>query len=152
MGPETVSLKPVKSKQVIMKNKILNYHPLDTDIAILLLRLSFGGLFVYYGLTKIIGYDEILPMFTDIIGIGPKTSFILVIFAEFFCGLLVTIGFLTRISVIPIFITMTVAFFVAHANDPFSMKALPFLFWLMSFVIFILGSGRYSVDNLLLKR
>lgn len=135
-----------------MKTLFFDYKSLNTDLASLLLRIFFGGLFIYYGFIKLIAFDEILPMFQDFIGIGSKLSLILVIFAEFFCGILVTIGFLTRLSVIPIFITMFVAYFIAHANDPFQNKGLPFLFLLLCFVIFVLGSGRYSVDKLLFSQ
>src|SRR5688500_13780174 len=135
-----------------MKNGLLSYRPLNADLAILLLRLTFGGLFIFHGYTKLIAFDEILPHFTDIIGIGAKLSFILVIFAEFFCGILVTIGLFTRLSVIPIFITMAVAYFIAHSKDPFTTKELAFVFMLLSIVIFIAGSGRYSVDGLIQAR
>ena len=91
--------------------KILSYQSPNTDLAALLLRLIFGGLFVRYGYNKVVAYDQILPMFQDLIGIGSKLSFNLTIFAELFCGFLVLIGFFTRLSVIPIFITMAVAFF-----------------------------------------
>jgi putative oxidoreductase len=101
---------------------------------------------------KVAAYNQILPMFGDIIGIGSKLSFNLVIFAELICGFFVLIGFLTRLSVIPIFITMVVAYFVAHAKDPFDMKAIAFIFMLLSNVVFILGSGRYSVDRILTKK
>lgn len=101
---------------------------------------------------KLSSYNEILPNFPDLIGIGSKLSFILVIFAEFVCGFLVAIGLLTRLSVIPIFITMIVAFFIAHANDPFQEKALAFVFLFLSIVIFVLGSGRFSVDKFLFTR
>jgi len=133
-------------------NKILSYQPFNTDIAALLLRLIFGGLFVRYGYMKISAYDQILPMFGDIIGIGAKLSFNLVIFAELFCGFFVLTGFLTRLTVIPIFITMLVAFFIAHAKDPFDVKSLPFVFLLLSLVVFVLGSGRYSIDRLILMK
>jgi putative oxidoreductase len=135
-----------------MQNKIISIHPLSTDLAILLLRLIFGGLFVRYGYMKIASYDQILPMFGDIIGIGAKLSFHLVIFAEFFCGLFVLLGLFTRLSVVPIFITMIVAYFVAHAKDPFDTKAVAFIFMVSSVVVFILGSGNYSVDNLIFRR
>ena len=92
--------------------------------------------------------NEILPQFPDLIGIGSKFSFILVIFAELVCGFLVTIGYLTRLAIIPIFITMIVAYFLAHADDEFKTKTLPFVFLLLSVVIFILGSGKYSIDKL----
>lgn len=134
-----------------MNNKILSYQSLHTDFAALFLRLIFGCLFVYYGYQKIFSYDQILPMFGDIIGIGSKLSFNLVIFAELFCGFFVLIGFLTRLTVIPIFFTMFVAYFIAHANDPFQAKQLALVYLLLSVVIFVLGSGRFSVDQLILK-
>jgi putative oxidoreductase len=54
-----------------------------------------------------------------------------VIFAEFVCGFFVLIGLFTRLSVVPIFITMVVAYFVAHAKDPFDMKAVAFIFMVL---------------------
>ncbi len=132
--------------------KIFDYTSLNTDLAALFLRLIVGGLFfAHYGYQKITSYDEILPVFGDIIGIGSKLSFNLVIFAEFFCAFFVLIGFLTRLTVIPIFITMAVAFFIAHAKDAFDVKALAFIFLLLSIVVFVLGSGRFSIDRLLFK-
>jgi putative oxidoreductase len=135
-----------------MKNQILHYRALNTDLGSLLLRLIFGGLFVYYGYNKFVAYDAILPQFPDLIGIGSKTSFILVIFAELICGFFVAIGFLTRLSVIPIFITMIVAYFIAHAKDPFDAKQIAFVYLLLSIVIFVLGSGKFSVDRLIFKQ
>ena len=134
-----------------MKKTLRGFESLNTDLASLFLRLIYGSLFVHYGYTKFISYDEILPQFPDIIGIGSKFSFILVIFAELICGFLVTIGYLTRLAIIPIFITMIVAYFLAHANDEFQAKTLPFVFLLLSFVIFILGSGKYSIDKVTWK-
>lgn len=135
-----------------MKNNILSYQALNTDLAALLLRIIFGGLMAYHGYTKVIAFDQILPVFTDIIGIGAKNSFILLIFAELGCGLLVVLGLLTRLSVIPIFISMFVAYFVAHGKDPFQVKELAFVFMLLPLVIFVLGSGKYSIDNMLFKK
>ena len=137
---------------MVRNNKLLSHQSLNTDLAALLLRLIFGGLFVRYGYNKVIAYDQILPMFQDLIGIGSKLSFNLLIFAEFFCGFLVLIGFFTRLAVIPIFIAMAVAFFIAHAKDPFDVKALAFVFLLLSTVVFALGSGKYSMDKLLFKK
>ncbi len=134
-----------------MKNKIFSLRPLDSDVAALLLRLLFGGLFIWHGWVKIDMYNTYQPMMKDIIGIGSKLSYNLVIFAEFFCAILVTLGFLTRLAVIPIGFTMGVAYFIAHAKDSFQIKELAFLFLGLSIIIFILGSGKYSIDNLLFK-
>jgi putative oxidoreductase len=91
-------------------------------------------------------------MFKDYTGLGIKTSYNLVIFAEFFCGIMVAIGFLTRLAVIPILITMVVVIFVALKDKGFNDKQLAFLFLVLSVIIFILGSGKYSADVLLFKR
>ncbi|CAN5208140.1 DoxX family protein [soil metagenome] len=135
-----------------MIKSLFSPRPLNTDLFILLLRLVFGGMFIYFGYGKLVGFNEMLPMFGDIIGIGAKPSLILVVFAEFFCGIFVALGLLTRLSVIPIFITMIVAFFIAHAEDPFAMKHAAFVYMLLSVVIFVGGSGRYSVDALIFKQ
>jgi putative oxidoreductase len=135
-----------------MKNKILSAQPLHRDLGTLLLRLVFGGLFIYIGYGKIEHYDQYLPMFKDYTGLGIKMSYNLVIFAEFFCGILVTIGLFTRLAVIPILITMIVVIFVALKDKGFNDKQLPFLYLILSLVIFVLGSGKYSVDALLFKR
>lgn len=134
-----------------MKNRTFGYQSLNTDAAALLLRLILGGLMAHHGYSKLIAYEKLLPMFGDIIGIGSKTSLILVIFAEFFCGLFVAFGFLTRLSVIPILIVMIVAFFIAHAQDPFQVKELAFVYMLLSVVLFVLGSGKYSIDRFIFR-
>ncbi|HUR67387.1 MAG TPA: DoxX family protein [Chitinophagaceae bacterium] len=135
-----------------MKNRILGTQTINTDVAALFLRMILGGLFVYYGYLKVASYDKILPMFGNIIGIGSELSFNLVIFAELVCGFFVLIGLLTRLTVIPIFITMAVAYFVAHAKDPFPLKQLVLVYLLLCIVVFILGSGKYSFDSLLQKK
>jgi putative oxidoreductase len=88
----------------------------------------------------------------DYIGIGAKLSYDLVIFAEFGCGILVTIGLFTRLAILPILFTMIVVFFIAHKKDPFMMTQLPFVYMLTCLPIFILGSGKYSVDRLIFKK
>jgi putative oxidoreductase len=132
--------------------RLLSTQSLNTDVATLLLRLIVGAMFVRYGYMKFEAYDTILPMFGDIIGIGAKLSFNLVIFAELFCGFLVLIGLVTRYAIVPIFITMIVAFFVAHAKDAFDIKIAAFLYLVLCLPIFILGSGKYSVDNMIFNR
>lgn len=132
--------------------KLLQTQPLHTDLATLLLRIVFGGMFIFHGWPKLANYNAMLEMFGDPIGLGTELSLILVIFAEFFCGIFILLGFLTRFSVIPVFITMLVAYFVAHGADEFQVKMLPFVYLWLCVVIFLLGSGKYSVDNLLFKK
>lgn len=135
-----------------MKKFLTDSVPLDSNLAALLLRLILGGLFVYSGWLKIKGYDTILPMFTDIIGIGTKLSFNLLIFSEFFCGILVVLGLFTRLAVIPLLFCMCIAYFIAHANDPFYKKELAFTFLVLCLPVFVMGSGKYSLDRIIFKK
>jgi putative oxidoreductase len=132
--------------------RLTSTTPLDTDLAILILRIIFGGMFIYHGWPKLANYSDMVAMFNDPISIGNEASVALVVFAEVFCGLFILLGFLTRFSVIPVFITMLVAYFVAHGADPFTNKMLPFVYLFLCVVIFILGSGRYSLDTVLFNR
>ncbi len=135
-----------------MKNKIISTHPLNTDVAALLLRLIFGGLFFYHGYDSLVHYKLYLSYSKDIIGLPASVAFNLVVFTQFFCGLFITIGFLTRIMVLPIAFAMSVAVLVAHAKDTFQVKELALLYLLLSTVVFVLGSGKYSVDHLLFRK
>lgn len=132
--------------------RLLNPYSLNTDLATLLLRLVFGGMFIYHGYPKLTGYSEMVKIFGDPIGIGTELSVILVIFAEFFCGILILLGLFTRFAVVFTFVTMLVAYFVAHGKDEFMVKMLPFVYIWLSVIVFILGSGRYSLDALLFNK
>lgn len=132
--------------------RIVSSTPFSSDLAALVLRLIFGGLFTYHGYDKIVHYDLYLSMSKSIIGLGATIEFNLVIFAEFACGIFITLGFLTRLSVIPLIISMSVAYFIVHAKDAFMVKELAFLFLMLCVPVFILGSGKYSIDRLLFKK
>jgi len=90
--------------------------------------------------------------FANPIGIGPEASLILVVFAEFFCSIFLIFGIATRISAIPLIITMLVAGFISHAGDPFAVKEKAFLFFVIYVFIAITGAGKYSIDNFIYKK
>lgn len=72
--------------------------------------------------------------------------------AEFLGGLLIALGLTTRASSFFLVITMFVAVFLRHADDPFASKEKS-LMYLVVFVWFMLvGAGRFSVDRLLGNR
>ena len=73
----------------------------------------------------------------------------LAVFAEVFCSILILIGLGTRLAVIPLIITMLIAVFQIHADDPFSKQEKGILFLVIYFALIVLGSGRYSIDKLM---
>lgn len=84
--------------------------------------------------------------FADPIGLGTYTSLYLTIFAEVVCAGFLILGLFTRLALIPLMITMIVAFFVVHANDAFQMKELPLTFLGIYLALFFTGPGEISVD------
>ena len=124
-----------------------------TDISLLLLRISVGFMMLYshgWGkLLKFFGDDPIT--FADPIGLGAITSLILTVFAEFFCSILLMLGFGTRLASIPLIITMLVAIFIIHWDDPFGKKEFGLLYLVPYIIIFLMGAGRYSLDALIFK-
>ena len=104
--------------------------PFGTDIALLLLRLTFGlSMIIGHGLGKgerLFGSDPI--KFADPFGVGPEISLVLAVFAEVICSGLLAIGLFTRWSLIPLVITMSTAVFIIHAGDDFSGKEKALLF------------------------
>lgn len=123
------------------------------NLGLLFLRVTSGIFMLTHGfgkLGKLIEGGTI--KFADPIGIGPEASLVLAVFAEFFCSIFLIFGFATRISAIPLIITMLVAGFIAHAGDPFAVREKAFLFFVIFVFIAIAGAGKYSVDNLIYKK
>ncbi len=128
------------------------YYKTTLDIWLLVLRVSIGVLMLTHALPKLnllFSGNEIV--FLDPLGLGPVTSLILVVFAEFFCSILLIVGFGTRLSTIPLIFTMFIAVFVFHKDHGFSAKELGLVYMLVYINILILGAGRFSVDKLISK-
>lgn len=122
---------------------------LAEDIGLLIMRLGSGGMIMTHGYPKLMRFFGDEPIkFMDFLGLGPVVSLSLAVFAEFFCAILLLIGFKTRLATIPLMITMLTAAFVAHASDPFGRKELPLLFFLVFLGIMIFGAGKFSIDGM----
>jgi putative oxidoreductase len=57
----------------------------------------------------------------------------------------------TRLALIPLMIAMFVAAMVFHAKDPIGDKESSLSYLILYYVLFLLGSGRYSLDMFLRK-
>jgi putative oxidoreductase len=125
---------------------------LAADLGLLLLRVVASAFLLKHGLSKVEHWDTLLSDFADPLGVGSAASFVLAVFAEVFCSLLVLAGGLTRLAAIPPLITMLVAAFLVHADDPWARKELPLLFGAAFASIALLGAGRFSLDAWVLRR
>jgi len=121
------------------------------DVALLLVRITFGASMLFgHGLGKwgkLFGGEEI--KFADPFGVGPVASLAMAVFAEVICSILLMLGLLTRWAVIPLIITMGVAFFTVHIADEFARQEKAILFGVTFIALFLTGPGRFSVDALL---
>ena len=122
------------------------------DIGLLILRVGCGSMMLLlHGLPKLMSFTERMDSFPDPLGLGSAASMSLVIFAEFFCSCAVILGLWVRWATLPIITTMGVAGFIFHANDLWSTKELPILYFVLFLALFCLNGGRYSLDRLIAK-
>jgi len=117
------------------------------NIARLVLRAGFSGLMLTHGIPKLLQLLQGDFAFGDPLGIGAIASLILTVFAEAICSFLVLIGYKTKLSCIHLIVTMLVAVFVVHLNDPFMNKELGLVYLIAFTTIALVGPGKYSVDR-----
>jgi putative oxidoreductase len=120
------------------------------SFGLLILRVSTGVMMAFgHGWGKLSGFSERAATFPDPLGVGSGLSLSLAVFAEFFCSIAVALGLFTRGAVIPLIITMAVAGFVIHGDDPFREQELAFIFLTVFATLFFTGAGKFSVDRLI---
>ena len=118
---------------------------------LLLIRLFFGGLFFLHGIDKMQNFSELSPTFPSVLGFGSYTTLMVAIFCEFACSMFLMSGLLTRVILLPMILSMAVAFFDVH--DGFMPEGeLSLIYLIVFFGLFLCGPGRYSVDYLIDKR
>lgn len=123
------------------------------DLGLLLLRLSAGGtMALAHGLSKMNRFAELSERFPDPLGVGSWASAALAIFAELGCGVAVALGLFTRAALLPLMVTMGVAAFVIHGDDPFRKQELALIYLAMYTTLLATGPGRFSLDALIRGR
>lgn len=118
-----------------------------TSIGLFLLRVGIGCLMLVHGVAKIQGFSQMSEAFPDPIGLGSKLSLIMAIGAEVGCSLLLIVGAATRLAAIPLAVTMLVALFVVHGQDPWKVKELAAAYLLVYVSLLLTGPGRFSLDH-----
>ena len=128
----------------------VSHQTKNVDFVLLVLRITIAALMLTHGLPKMEALVSSEPIqFASVFGSSPALSLGLTVFAEVFCSILIMVGFGTRLAAIPLIITMAVAAFMIHGADPFGKKEMAILYLLVYVVLFIAGSGRYSLDSIL---
>jgi putative oxidoreductase len=136
----------------------------DNDSATAILRFVLGVIFFAHGAQKMLGwfggygFSGTMGFFTDVMHIPVLFAF-LALTAEFFGGLGLILGFLTRIAALGIFFNMVVAIAMVHYRFGFFMnwtgaqKGEGFEYHLLVLAItaflMIRGAGAVSIDRVL---
>lgn len=127
-----------------------SFTPSYLNILLLVLRVSIAAFMLSHGfgkLEKLLAGGEI--KFPDPIGLGVGISLFLAVFSEVLCSIFLALGLATRLSTLPLIVTMLVAAFLQHADDPFGKKEKALLYLLVYVTLLVLGGGKYSLDGLI---
>ena len=123
------------------------------SLGLFILRLGTGGMmFMSHGWSKLIHFGEKAAVFPDPVGLGSLTSLSLTVFAEVFWSIAIILGFATRFAAIPLIITMLVAAFFVHADDPWQKKEFALIYLVPFFTLLFSGAGCFSLDALIRER
>lgn len=128
-----------------------HYNAFSFNAAMLVLRLAMGMLMMSHGYDKLVHFNEKKAVFYNFLSLGPSTSLMLCIFAEFFCALFVAIGLFTRLVSVPLVIVMSIALFSVHKMDFFDTGEQASLYLAGYLVLLLCGPGRASVDGIASK-
>ncbi|MDR2937914.1 MAG: DoxX family protein [Prevotellaceae bacterium] len=125
-----------------------NTHSAAASLALLLLRVAFGGALLVHGWSKLANFEATTQQLAAMGGAGAA---VLVVFAEVFCAAGLILGLLYRLALIPLVINMFVAFFIAHGGRLVGENngEMAFLYLAVFVALMIAGSGKYAVDSLL---
>lgn len=124
------------------------------NAGLLVLRVLMGLAMASHGYAKIFG-GQIAQLKEGLVGMGfpaPAILAWLAALSEFVGGLFIALGLGTRFAAFFVAFTMGVAFFVAHAKDPFHVKLPAYLYGVIALSLIFIGAGRYSLDTLLCRR
>lgn len=129
------------------------------DLALLVLRLVLGGVFIAHGAQKLFGWFggpglKGTAGFFDQLGIKPgSTMALLAGLAEFGGGLLVLVGLLTPVAALALIAVMLTAILRVHLANGFFNTSGGYEFNLtliaVAVALLIAGAGAYSLDGAL---
>lgn len=134
-----------------------HHHPKSYDIALLILRLAVGVIFVAHGLQKLtqVGFAGVSGMLESMgvpaAGVlGPALAL-----GELLGGLGLLVGLLTRVAAAGLAIDMLGAMLLVHLPAGFFLpEGIEFALALLAanVAFLVAGAGRYSIDALIGRR
>jgi putative oxidoreductase len=117
------------------------------SLGLALIRIATGaGMALGHGIAKI-PVEEGFVTGVEKLGFPAPVVFAWVAaLSELVGGALLALGLLTRPAALAVAFTMGVAFFLVHADDPFKVKEMAFLYGTAALAFVFIGSGRLGLD------
>lgn len=119
----------------------------NTDLGLLLLRISTGGLMLFHGVSKLIHGISFLVENMGAFGYA-------VYIGEVLAPIAILLGFRTRIAAVLLAITCVVAVATAHAQDIFTISdhggyalELLMLYLFGALALFFTGAGKFALSK-----
>ena len=130
------------------------------SLFLLVVRLYWGWQLMQSGWGKLHNLAKVTDFFSSLNLPMPAQMAVFISCVEFFGGLLLVLGLLSRLNALVLVVNMLMAYitadreaFFAFFSDPdkFSAAA-PYVFLIASLIVLIFGPGFFSLDTLLLRR
>ncbi len=128
-----------------------NFRGKGVSFLILFVRIFFGILFFMHGLDKLMNFNTLSETYPSVLGFGSYMTLMLSVFCEFCCSLFLISGLMIRIMLLPMIVSMGVAFFDVH-DAMMPEGELSLIYFVVFIIIYLTGAGRYSVDYLIDKK
>jgi putative oxidoreductase len=132
-----------------------NRRQIDTALAVL--RIALGITFILHGGQKlfVFGFSGVSGAFAQMGIPAPSVLGPFVAFVEFFGGIAILLGLLTRLAALGIGATMVVAILTVHLRNGFFAPTgveFPLSLLASAIALIIAGAGSFSLDALIAKR
>jgi putative oxidoreductase len=123
------------------------------DIVLFVVRVFIGFAMLSHGFPKLQMLLEGGNVeFFNFLGMGPRISLGLTVFAEFACSILLILGLFSRVALGFLIFTMIIAAFVVHGADPFEKREMSLIYLSIYLLLMVFGVGKISVDHMIEKR
>ncbi|MFZ3170784.1 MAG: DoxX family protein [Carboxydocellales bacterium] len=162
---EEMKLNGLNNQPVLSSSTLTKIFQVSSQQADLILRLALGLVFVAHGAQKLFGWfggygwTGTVGFFNQALGIAPALAG-LAILIEFFGGIAIILGLLTRPAALGLAVTMLVAAVKVHLANGFFLDQKGaadgveyiFVLFLLSLYLLIKGAGTISLDKVIKDR
>src|ERR1700681_1263885 len=138
-------------------NSFFYYIAFGQSPFLLFVRLYWGYQLIQSGWGKLHHLDKVTEFFTSLNFPMPAQTAVAISCLEFFGGIFLAIGLLSRLTALALTINLIVAYITADREALFSIfsdpdkfyAAAPYTFLVASVIVLLFGPGKFAVDSLL---